>query len=376
MTWLYLWLQCNGGGKNLHLIIAMIIILLHAVDTLQVMLKRNHTLNAQVSAMLLAWIFRLCDNGLGVLSRIQLVGQRWTMVRSFFWGLQWLPWNSKDSFKFLHPWNSETGPAENWKIPLKETSWGLRPACITAKIGPYFTQKIPMVHLRPATLTRVGWPRFEKSVQKWYRMPSKMVPKSAPTLQESDSPRIRVKQATCKHVLDLLLKTILFFATSFFDLGGAGVVARTRLVAPCTWRVIPVSQWWVTPIFTSHEWPFGRDPILRWRNLTVVVNHVQLTGMILQVGSVPFPASQIAGTPRRGSMSSSLRNIPQEHLDPVVDRYSHQCQDKRPWRGAKRIYQYIIPLKGERGGTACCFFCQFKAYPIPCGDASFSYRFP
>lgn len=146
------------------------------------------------------------------------VGQRWTMVRSFFWGLQWLPWNSKDSFKFLPPLKLRAGQAENWKIPLKETSWGLRTRLHHGKNWSIFTQKIPMVHLRPATSTGVGWPRFEKSVQKWYRMSSKMVPKSAPTLQESDSPRIRVKQATCKHFLDVLLKTILFFATSFFDL--------------------------------------------------------------------------------------------------------------------------------------------------------------
>lgn len=203
------------------------------------------------------------------------VGQRWTMVRSFFWGLQWLPWNSKDSFKFLPPLKLRAGQAENWKIPLKETSWGLRTRLHRGKNWSILTQKIPMVHLRPATSTGVGWPRFEKSVQKWYRTSSKMVPKSAPTLQEStgstaphtqkkpDSPRIRVKHATYKQFLDLLLKTILFFVkiASFLDFGGDGVVAGTRLVAPCTWRIIPVSQRWVNPIFASHEWPFPRpDP--------------------------------------------------------------------------------------------------------------------
>ena len=220
-----------------------------------------------------------------------------------------------------------------------------------------------MVHRR-ATSTRVGWPRFEKSVQKCYRMWSKMVPKSAPTLQESDSPRIRVKQATCKHFLDLLLKTILFFATSFFDFGGAGVVARTRLVAPCTWRIIPVSQWWVTPIFTSHEWPFGRDRILRWRNLTMVENPCATNwDDPPRFGSVPFPASQIAGTPRRGSMSSSLRNIPQEHLDPVVDRYSHQCQDKRPWRVPNEYTNISYLWRGRGGALHAVFLVNFKHIP-------------
>lgn len=198
MTWLDLWLQCNGCGKNLHLIIAMIIILLHVVDTLEAILKRNHTLNAQVSAMLLAWIFRLCDNGLGVLSRIQLGGSDpFSEDCSDYLGILRILSNVST----LENPSRASGKLENH---AERNIVGLKTRLHHGKNWSIFTQKIPMVHLRPATSTRVGWPRFEKSVQKWYRMWSKMVPKSAPTLQESDSPRIRVKQATCKQSCFLL----------------------------------------------------------------------------------------------------------------------------------------------------------------------------
>ena len=49
-------------------------------------------------------------------------------------------------------------------------------------------------------------------------------------------------------------------------------------------------NWLGSPPFISHETPIwkGKESLLRGRKLTMVINHL-LTGMILQVGSIPFP---------------------------------------------------------------------------------------
>ena len=47
----------------------------------------------------------------------------------------------------------------------------------------------------------------------------------------------------------------------------------------CTWRIIPLSKWLVTPIYKPFR-PFGRGPTTLFRGLTItmVIKHLQVLG--------------------------------------------------------------------------------------------------